>query len=192
MASDFPCVVIDTPSAGKNKACVLIDNEMYSQLAVNEMINRGYKRIGMINGHTHASVSIGRLQGYKNALLQNGLEFDAELVRDAAFEYDLAAAETEKLLKHNVDGIFCASDIMAMAALETIRTKKLDVPADIGLFGFDGLLFTRFITPNLSTVVQDNYQKGYEAARLLYKILSNEDYVNFVYTGCEVRVTDSI
>ena len=192
MDSDYPCVTIDTPARGRNKASVVIDDEKYSQAAVSEMIKRGYRRIGMINGHEYASVSIRRLQGYKSALLQNGLPFDESIVMDGGFMRDMAAGEARKLLGAKVDAIFCASDIMAIGALEAVQSEGYNVPGDVGLFGFDGLLLTSFVKPNISTVVQDNYQKGYEAAKLLHSILQGKHYEPRKFIECELRIADSI
>ena len=192
LESDYPCVTIDMHVEGINKACVLVDEEKYSQVAINEMINRGYKRIGMINGHPYACVSVRRQQGYENALLQNGLPFEKSLVLNGQFLRKPAAKETEKLLDLEVDGIFCASDIMAIGALETIQKKRLKVPDDIGLFGYDGLLLTKFTTPNISTIAQDNHQKGYEAAKLLHKILKGKPFDKQKYVECKLWITDSI
>ncbi len=190
--SDFPCVVIDMPVIGKNKACVLIDNELYSQQAVNELIVRGYKKIGMINGHEFANVSIGRLQGYKNALMQNGIEFDESLVKNGEFSYSVALDRAEELISQNVDAIFSASDLMAMAVFHKASERGLNIPKDVALFGFDGLMCTNFTHPRLSTIVQDNFKKGYEASKLIHKILKNQEYMNKVYVDCEVKIRESI
>ena len=190
--SDFPCVTIDTLIEGRNKASVLIDDEYYAYKAVSEMINRGYKKIGMINGHEYAYVSHQRLEGYKNAIEDHGLNLDQRLIKRANFEFDEASLKTRELINENVDAIFCSSDIMAMGAFCEIFDNNLKVPDDIAIFGFDGLMVTKYTNPKISTIVQDNYKKGYKSANILHKIVKNEDYEKKVFVDCEIRITNSI
>ncbi len=190
--SDFPCVTIDTLIEGKNKASVLINDEYYAHHAINEMINRGYKKIGMINGHEFAYVSLQRLQGYKNALKEHSIEINDKLIKCANFEFNEAIIKTKELISENVDGIFCSSDMMALGALYEISENKLKIPNDIALFGFDGLMITKYTSPKISTIVQDNFKKGYEAAKILNKIVKNEDYEKKVFVDCKIRITNSI
>ncbi|MCL2321968.1 MAG: LacI family transcriptional regulator [Oscillospiraceae bacterium] len=190
--SDFPCVTIDTLIKGKNKASILIDDEYYSELAVSEMINRGYKKIGMINGHEFAHVSLERQRGYESALKKHRIHMDESLIKCANFEFNEASLKAKELIDENVDGIFCASDMMALGALDEILKNNLKVPDDIALFGFDGLLITEFTNPKISTIAQDNFKKGYEAARILHKIVKRESYEKKVFVDCEIKITNSI
>ena len=192
--SDFPCVAIDVNIEGKNKGCVVINNCYYSMLAVEKMIEKGRKNIAMISGHKHAMVTIERKIGYQTALEKNGLKFKEELIIDAEFSYDIAYKKTKKLLKDysEIDGIFCASDTMALGTLKAIQESNKSIPKDISLFGFDGISTSRFTNPPLSTIQQNYIKKGEEAARLLYEILTKKSKERTIVVPCDVILTNSI
>lgn len=192
--SEFPCVAIDIQVEGKNKGCVVVNNYYYSMSAVNLMIQKGRKHIGIICGHEHAMVTNERKIGYQAALTFSGIEYDPNLVVIADFDYDKAYEMTKKLIENNphIDGLFCVSDVMAMGSLKAINDLGKRVPDDIALFGFDGIALTEFSTPPISTIKQFNKKKGMAAAKLLYEILHHTNEENTVVIPCEILVRESV
>lgn len=192
--SDFPCVAIDVNIEGKNKGCVVINNCYYSMVAVENLIKKGRKNIGIILGHKHAMVTIERKIGYQIALEKNNIPFREELLIECNFSYDIAYKKTKKLISDypEIDGLFCTSDVMAIGALNAIKDSNKSIPNDISLFGFDGIPTSRFTNPPLSTIQQNYIKKGEEAARLLYEILTKKCKEKTVIVPCEIVITNSI
>jgi DNA-binding LacI/PurR family transcriptional regulator len=171
----FPCVLIDIPVTGETVGHVTSDNRNGALLAVRYLLDNGHRRIAMINGHDQAHVSRERLEGYREALEKQGLSFDPELVFNGRFsEEGGAEAAYEILLRHSdVTAIFCASDLMALGAIRALERMGRKVPEDISIVGFDDINIASYCHPKLTTIRQDKYELGYQAAQLLIDMLEN-------------------
>lgn len=170
----IPCVLIDIPiERKKNIGYVMTDNVQGALEAVEHLIGLGHRHIGMINGHAQAAVSIQRLDGYRQALDQHGIPFDERYVADGAFSEDGGKDAAYRLLTAHPEltAIFCASDLMALGALQAIRSLGRRVPEDISIIGFDNIVASQYCTPGLTTVNQDKYLMGYTAAATLIDML---------------------
>ncbi len=190
--SNIRCVFIDIPIDEGNNGCVIINNMLYSTQAVEAMIKTGKKHIAMINGTSHATVSIERESGYKIALAKRAMPNYETYEGD--FSRRKAKSETLRALKEHpeIDGFFCASDYMAMGCIEALEDMGKRVPEDIAVVGFDDLPISRYLKPALSTVHQDDFAKGYEAAKLLWEFSESEASSNIVTLGCELIIRDTI
>lgn len=193
MASDFPCVVIDIPVEGARKGCVLVNNFYYSMLATQRLIQLGKRNVVMLSGHGRSMVEVERRSGYEMALRKHGLTVDPRWVVPAGFDLEQAHEKTLALMREypKVDGLFCASDFMALGALRALKEMSRRVPEDVAVFGFDGILMGEFSTPPLSTIRQDNIRKGYCAAKLLCEILSDTQQESTVMVACEMVIRES-
>lgn len=194
IASDFPCVVIDIPVEGKNKGSIVVNNIYYSMEATNHIIKKGCKKIAMMCGHGHSMVDVERKAGYKMALEQHNIPMDEELIVFGDFD-SAKAYETAKELFHKhpeIDGLYCASDFMALGAINALKEMGRRIPQDVAVFGFDGVMMGEFVTPSLSTIKQNNFKKGHLAAKLLRNILKGEIETNTVVVPCEVVLRESV
>jgi LacI family transcriptional regulator len=194
IASDFPCVVIDIPVEGKNKGCVVVNNTYFSIIATNHIIQRGRKKIAMLCGHGHSMVDVERRMGYEMALRKNNMTVDESIIIKADFDSSIAFEKTLELFeKHpDVDGIYCASDFMALGAINALKQIGKRLPEEVSIFGFDGILMGEFSTPKLCTIKQDNLKKGYAAAKLLCDILDKKEENRTVVVPCDVVLRESI
>lgn len=175
LESDIPCVLIDIPIESETVGYVTTDNVLGAKEAVNHLLSLGHQNIAMVNGHDFAFVSQKRLEGYKLALQEKNIPYRAEWVVNGAFTEEQAEYEAYRLLEKNpeITAIFCASDIMAIGAMKAIKTRGLSVPGQISVVGYDDILLAAYVTPSLTTMAQDIYKMGYEAAKLLVEMLEN-------------------
>lgn len=176
LESDIPCVLIDIPIESETVGYVTTDNVLGAKEAVNHLLSLGHQNIAMVNGHDFAFVSQKRLEGYKLALQEKNIPYRAEWVVNGAFTEEQAEYEVYGLLGKNpeITSIFCASDVMAIGAMKAIKTRGLSIPDQISIVGYDDILLAAYITPALTTMAQDIYKMGYEAAKLLVKMLENK------------------
>ncbi|MED5246136.1 MULTISPECIES: LacI family DNA-binding transcriptional regulator [Priestia] len=175
--SDIPCVLVDIPVHSNSVGYVTTDNALGAKKAVEHLAGLGHQHIGMINGHEDAFVSQERLNGYREALKECGLSFRSEWVVSGNFEEKKAEKAARELLNRHkeVTAIFCASDLMALGALKACKELGLDVPKDISIVGYDNIVLASYSSPNLTTVGQEVYQIGYEAADLLIEMLEGKE-----------------
>ncbi|PYZ99019.1 LacI family transcriptional regulator [Alteribacter lacisalsi] len=171
--SNIPCVLVDVELEGENVGHVTTDNVFGSQMAVKHLINLGHEKIAMLNGHDQAAVSRKRLSGYRKALEEAGIPFKEEYVMNGEFREDQAETVAFNFLTRNneVTAMFCASDLMALGVLRAARRIGISVPEKLSIVGFDDITLAQYSHPQLTTIAQDKYQMGYEAARLLTAML---------------------
>jgi LacI family transcriptional regulator len=175
--SDIPCVLVDIPVHSNSVGYVTTDNALGAKKAVEHLASLGHKHIGMINGHEDAFVSQERLNGYREALKECGLSFRSEWVVSGNFEEKKAEKAVRELINRHkeVTAIFCASDLMALGALKACKEVGLHVPKEMSIVGYDNIVLASYSSPNLTTVGQEVYQIGYEAADLLIEMLEGKE-----------------
>ncbi|WP_161515116.1 LacI family DNA-binding transcriptional regulator [Priestia megaterium] len=175
--SDIPCVLVDIPVHSNSVGYVTTDNALGAKKAVEHLASLGHKHIGMINGHEDAFVSQERLNGYREALKECGLSFRSEWVVIGNFEEKKAEKAVRELINRHkeVTAIFCASDLMALGALKACKELGLHVPKEMSIVGYDNIVLASYSSPNLTTVGQEVYQIGYEAADLLIEMLEGKE-----------------
>lgn len=173
--SELPCVVVDADIVGPHAGSVITDNVGAARQAVEYLIGKGHREIGMVNGHSFAAVSVHRLQGYREALEANGLSFDPGRVIEADFSEEVAYEAAEPyLLEHpELTAVFIASDLMAIGFMSRCRELNVRIPEDLSIMGFDDIVLSSYTTPKLSTVRQDFTKIGYTAFEQVVNMLEH-------------------
>jgi DNA-binding LacI/PurR family transcriptional regulator len=133
-----------------------VDSVAGARLAVAHLIERGRRRIATIAGPQDMSAGQDRLIGYRLAMAGAGLPVPAELVNIANFTRSSGAQAMEDLLAATdpPDGLFVASDLMALGALAVLAERGLRVPQDVAVIGFDDSVAALDARPQLTTVQQ--------------------------------------
>ncbi|WP_026486896.1 LacI family DNA-binding transcriptional regulator [Caldanaerobius polysaccharolyticus] len=163
---------------------VAIDNKKAAYDATKYLISTGHKKIGIIhgplNGMKETVDSVDRLIGYKNAMIDAGLKIYDELIKEANFKAKGGYKAALEMLKGDIkpDAIFAISDVMAMGAINAIFDFGLKCPDDISVVGFDNIDLSEVMRPALTTIAQPMYDMGVVAARMLIKIIDNEQISN--------------
>jgi DNA-binding LacI/PurR family transcriptional regulator len=167
-ARGIPVVVGGRPPEGARVSYVDVDNVQGARSAVEHLIKGGRRTIATIAGPRDMPAGIDRLNGYREALRGAGLEPEAALARSADFTQEGAEAATRALLKArpDIDGLFVASDLMAVGALRALRAAGRRVPQDVAVVGFDDSIATT-LDPPLTSVRQPIEEMGREMVRLL-------------------------
>jgi DNA-binding LacI/PurR family transcriptional regulator len=177
----LPIVVFDRVTPNLKLPSVRIDNEEGGYLATQHLIEQGYKRIAVLAGPQNLDVSNKRVDGYLKALKENNIKTDKDSIVYCDFNQDYAYVATKELLssKKKPDAIFTISDRMAIGAMLAIKEKKLQMPNDIGLVGFNNEPVTQLVTPAISSVEQPAFELGKTAAKMFIEMLHSEaDFTN--------------
>ena len=162
-------------------------------LATSHLIERGAKRILMINGYLHKSPARLRLEGYKKALSEHNIPFADELVLVGDIGMKDGEEAINKALSRgiNFDGVFAYNDILALGAMKALKEKKIEIPKEVKLVGCDDILFSSVTTPALTTIKIQKFQIGYEAFKLLIKILRGKKKIEKKVLDVELIVRES-
>jgi len=175
----LPVVLVGRPPKGARATYVDVDNRQGAQSAVAHLINNGRKVVATITGPLDMNAGIDRLNGYKDALADAGITADPTLQAAGDFTQAGGAAAMQRLLiaRPDIDGVFAASDLMAVGALSALAEAKRRVPKDVAVVGFDDSPVATSTTPQLSSVRQPIEEMGHEMARLLIGTVEAPDPV---------------
>jgi DNA-binding LacI/PurR family transcriptional regulator len=153
-------VVWGAQVSGQRYRTIGTDNLVGGRRATAHLCRLGRRRILFVGGVDPESQQ--RRRGYLEALREHGIQHDPELIADVHFELDAAEAAVTGLLNRGVsfDGVFAASDLIALGAIRAVRRAGLSVPADVSVVGYDDILISQLSVPALSTIRQDTRRAG--------------------------------
>jgi len=151
---------------------VHIDNATAASDAMDHLYRLGHRRVGIVTGPLVSPLSRDRLRGATARAKKAGADRDF-IVMNGDFSIESGALAAERLLgrKESPTAIFCFNDEMAMGVIDTARRRKLRIPDDLSLVGFDDIRFARYTDPPLTTVAQPMRQIGEGTVRLLLEIV---------------------
>lgn len=176
-AHGLPVVVGGRANEGVVSGFVDVDNVQGAGLAVAHLVERGRSRIATIAGPADMVAGSSRFQGYAAALAAAGREVDERLVERGDFGQESGAAAMRALLDREpaVDAVFCANDLMALGALQTLRDAGRRVPEDVAVVGFEDAPVALSAHPPLTTVHQSPEQMGREMVALLLETMADPE-----------------
>jgi LacI family transcriptional regulator len=173
--STQPFITIGRHPTNDTLSYVDVDNRSGSYQGVSYMLRRGRRRVAIINGPENTIASCDRFQGYQDALHERGLPMLPELVDRGEYADMPAYQAMKRLLPHRPDGVFAASDAMALAAMRAIREAGLRIPQDIAVVGFDDIPPAANSNPPLTTIRQPIQRTGSVAAEMLIDMVEHPD-----------------
>lgn len=157
---------------------VSIDNYLAALHTMEYLIGLGHQRIAMISSENQYISTSQRLQGYRHALEQHGLDLNPDYVRFASRDYSFKSGKLKAreliALDPRPTAIFCISDTLALGAVTSIKEMGLRVPEDMTVIGFDDVEHTTMLHPYITTVAQPCYELGRESFQLLYAQMAQE------------------
>jgi LacI family transcriptional regulator len=170
---NFPFVLIDHQGTGEACAAVGATNWQGAYNATEYLIKLGHECIGFITGSLDLGAAVDRLDGYRSALRTHHLPVDSCLVYEGTFSqpdgYVGAIALLE--LDHPPTAIFASNDMMAMGAMDAVRSHGLRIPDDISIIGFDDIPQAELVRPALTTIRQPLEKMGRVATQMLLDML---------------------
>lgn len=150
-------------------AQVNIDNGAAMETAVGHFLALGHHRIAHLGGPQSSPTFRARADAYKSVMQSAGLHDHIRLLPWERFNIQAGTEAMRELLKQSPrpTAVICASDEMAMGAMEVVRAEGLSIPADIAFMGFDDISFSAVFNPSLSTIHIPRREMGLIGARML-------------------------
>jgi LacI family transcriptional regulator len=177
---DIPVVFFDRVADWHGCLSVIIDNYKAGYEATSHLIEQGCRRIVHLGGNILRNVYSDRLRGYRQALHDNRIDFNQNLVFISDLTSESGKTLMKKILKMNLkpDGIFAANDTTAVAAMIEIQAEGIRIPGDIAVVGFNNAPISEVIRPNLTTIDYPASEMGEIAAASLINKLRDIQSVN--------------
>ena len=191
---NLPFVLIDHQGIGSDCPAVGATNWQGAYNATEYLIKLGHERIGFITGWMDLGCAVDRLDGYRSALRTHHIPDVSELVYEGSFFQPdgYAGASVFLDLPTPPTAIFASNDVMAMGAMDAVRSRDLRVPEDISLLGFDDIPQASLVHPALTTVRQPLEQMGRVATQVLLDLLKDpEKAINRLELPTELMIRGS-
>lgn len=160
-----PIVSLSIPLVGES--FVECDNYHGSQQLIEHLLHHGYRKFALINGPQSSSEAYTRAQAVKQTLSKHGLEISLEVFGD--FSYDSGFKCAFYIDVSQCDVIVCGNDLMAMGAINALKSKGIHVPKQIAVVGFDDIEQARLFEVPLTTVAQPFGKMACQAYDILRK-----------------------
>lgn len=191
----YPIVMFDRTSEDVQCDKVVVDDFDSSIDATNHLIDLGCKRIALLSCIDNLSVGQLRMKGYVAAIEKSKkIDFDENLIISTDDE-DVFDTKLKILFdSQTIDGIFALDEHASTMCMKMALKKGIAIPEDLCIIGFADGLWSRRLTPSLSTVSQHAPEIGQVAATMLINKLKSKDEV-YSYTTkvikTELRQRDS-
>lgn len=164
-----------------------------AQQATQHLIDHGCRRIAFIGGPNHLDMVKRRKHGYLEALRENRIPIERELVACGKIDFDIARNATLRMLGSDnpPDAILAFNDIITYAAFDAIKSKDLVIPDDVAIMGFTDGEGAAFVTPKLSAIMDQAHLQGRKACELLLRIINGDNKIYHEVVPMILKIRDS-
>lgn len=158
---------------------VVANGDVAAQEATQHLIDNGARRIAFVGGPNHLDMVRRRKHGYLEALRDNHIPIERELVVCDKIDFTVARNATLRLLEmeNRPDAILAFNDILTYAAFDAIKSKGLRIPEDVAIIGFTDGDTSAFVTPTLTAIVDQAHVQGSKACELLMRNIGGDSKI---------------
>ncbi|EOY4668237.1 substrate-binding domain-containing protein [Vibrio alginolyticus] len=173
---DIPVVVMDWGPMLFTSDKIQDNSLRGGYLAAKYLIDCGHTEIGCITGPLIKHQAQMRYEGYKRAMNEAGLEFNANWIIESDFECEGGYQAFKKMAQRGAlpSSIFVSNDMMAMGVINAANELDIKVPDDLSIIGYDDIHIAKFMSPSLTTIHQPKYRLGQAAVETLVRKLDEK------------------
>lgn len=152
--SGMPVVLISAVEPALDAPSINMDNRAFARQATQHLLELGHRCIGIVAGNLAVPAGELRLLGYKDALTAAGIEVAEDLIGVGQFRFEPAYTATLALLDlpEPPTALLVCNDLMTGAALQALKDRKIELPAQMSLVAFDDPAWASFHRPGITTV----------------------------------------
>lgn len=196
LRKNMPLVLVDRALEDVECDTVLVDNMNASYNAVEHLITRGHKSIGIISGPENIFTSTERLKGYIRVHEDYSMKIDESLVKTGNNDIESGYACLNELLDLEVPptAVYVTNYEMTLGAIMALNERNVKIPDELSVVGFDNLHLARIVKPSLTIVVQPMEQIGEVAANTILRRLRGDmsNYPSMVRLKTELMINQSV
>ncbi|NBI91382.1 LacI family transcriptional regulator [Lachnospiraceae bacterium] len=152
----------------------MVNLESGSYQLIRYLLDMGHRDIYFLSSNREMIPTATRINGYKRAFEEYGLQVDdGKFVDCNAVAFEQAFQMTEELVQSgkNIDAIVAMNDMMALGALRVLMNKGVRIPEEISLAGYDDVIFSNVAAIPLTTVRQDIFRLSRAAVDMLVRMI---------------------
>jgi LacI family transcriptional regulator len=161
-ALNAPVVLLNCYSDDRSLPSVVPGEVAGGHRATDALIEAGHQRIAVITGELWMDAARDRLKGYRQALATADIPYDPALVKEGNWQTSAGYEQTHALmdLPRPPTAIFCSNDRMAVGCYEALKERRLAIPQDVSVIGYDDEEVARHLSPQLTTLVLPHREMG--------------------------------
>lgn len=173
---DIPLVFFGRTCLTDQFSSVTANGDEAAQMATQHLIDTGSRRIAFIGGPNHLDMVRRRKHGYLEALRENRIQIERDMVVCDKIDYEKALCSTMELLRRpqRPDAILAFNDIITFAAFTAIKEMGLSIPGDVALIGFTDDVHAAYVTPRMSAIADQSHLMGATACQLLLGAIAGD------------------
>jgi len=171
----IPVIFLSTQSNGTLHV-VEVNNRNGGYMAAEHLLERGYRKIGLIAGPLTWWSASERRRGWQDALAAAGVPFSDSQVVEGNWSAESGERGLYELLEKypDVQAVFACNDQMALGVMRATQKLGKRIPEDLAVVGFDDIPESAFYYPPLTTIRQDLYQLGHVAVQTFVRLKEAE------------------
>ena len=179
LQKNVPLIFFDRSRHIEGVSSVTIDDFKGGYLTTKHLINEGCRHIAHLSRDQSLDIFKNRFLGYKQALLDSGMEFKEEYVIPVKSSLESGKEAVDVLLQLETppDAIFSASDFAALGAIQELKERNISIPNDFCVAGFSNEPFTKFMELSITSVDQSPLEMGRMAARVFLEQIDKTDTI---------------
>jgi LacI family transcriptional regulator len=149
-----PLAVMNRKVRGLADHCFSLNNELGGYLATRSLLAKKHRRIAYIAGPLDWVDAKQRLAGHKRALAEGGIKYDERLLVESDYHESGGQDALNELFARGLPftAVVCANDEMAAGAMAAAHERKLELPRELSIVGFDDAPISRYVYPKLTTI----------------------------------------
>ena len=172
----IPVVMFDRVLPDFNAPKVFVNDKRGAYLATTHLINEGFRKIAHLTISKDLSITKNRLEGFRQALDENGTYLYTDWIHHCSFEPAAIDAAIRSLFtgEEKPDAILASVERILMRCYAVLQDMNIRVPEDCALIGFSDNPLNKYLNPSLSSVRQPTVEIGRRSANLLIDLIENE------------------
>ncbi len=177
-ARGIPVVFFDRACEDMETASITTNDFESCLKATRHLIETGCREIAYLSISNSLGISNKRMEGYKQALADNGIKFSSENIVHCTNDIGNDTAFLTSLMKkkNRPDGIIASVEKLTTPIYLVCRELNLSIPEDVKVISFSNLAAAMILNPSLTTVTQPAFEMGKRAASVLFQALEKKSY----------------
>jgi LacI family transcriptional regulator len=177
LSRGMPVVLLGHPATFCNAFPSVSPDDLAGGYAVaKHLLDLGHRRIAFLSGRLATPWAQERIEGYRRALREAGLDVDDRLVFSGGSTIEDGARVGLQMLNENckATAVQAVNDLVAVGCAETFLSQGMKIPEDISVAGFGNILVSEHFRVPLTTVRQPKFRLGVAAVDTMRKLLRRD------------------
>jgi LacI family transcriptional regulator len=193
----FPMVFVDRLPLGATGGTVSSDNVQAAYVAAKHLLDLGHERIAMVAGNLDLSSHRDRLEGFRKVMQESHIPIRDEylICGDVQIENGRLAGHQLLDLQTPPTAIMASNNKLSLGVIEALDEKKVLVPHQLSVIGFDDYVWNKYFSPSLTAIAQSTHEMGRRSFQVLFQIINRREgeqlLEEHIRIATELRIRDS-